>query len=167
MKPRRIYYRRKKDRMIIEERVNGKHIYKKLLPHPEVMLDILKNLPKKPRPIKPMRIICGAEGCNRWITSERLDKGHSSCWKHTEYEALRRDKEYGINMNFHDKVVRPVLLRLRGSKCEDCKKDFPHRSLHVHHEDYNDQVIDKLRLLCSSCHRLRHSKGIDESCNIS
>ena len=47
VKSRQIYYRRKKDKIIIEEKINGKTIYLKQLPKPEKLLEILRRVDMK------------------------------------------------------------------------------------------------------------------------
>ncbi len=101
----------------------------------------------------PRKDICETEGCNRWITSRRLDKGHSTCSKHEKQTGMRWEIPHGINMGFWRSTVRPAVLKRANYKCEECGGT---RRLCVHHESYEEQTIDNFKVLCFACHTLHH-----------
>src|ERR1700719_4251103 len=60
--------------------------------------------------------------------------------------------------------LRKLVYSARGHKCEKCEST---NKLHVHHktyENFGNESLDDLELLCSTCHRKRHSeeKMLDE-----
>ncbi len=56
----------------------------------------------------------------------------------------------GVNINFYRTIVVPHLLKIRGYKCELC--GVKNKLLDVHHEDYMEQNINTLKVLCRKCH---------------
>ena len=70
--------------------------------------------------------------------------------------ASNREK-LGINHEFARVVVKPALIKLRGSNCGGCGVASSIKNLDMHHEDYNNQNINTLKLLCRKCHRRIHN----------
>ena len=55
-------------------------------------------------------------------------------------------------------LLRAVICSLRGYKCEACDSTC---NLNLHHktyENFGNESIDELELLCASCHRKRHNE---------
>ena len=67
---------------------------------------------------------------------------------------LKLDKAYRASKRWKD--LRTSICSLRGFKCETCGAGG---NLHVHHktyENFGNESIDDLELLCAGCHRRRH-----------
>ena len=66
--------------------------------------------------------------------------------------------------------TRTDMIRLRGSRCEGCKVEYPASQLEVHHKTYERmgaERIGDLMVLCPPCHRtedaLRAQQGRERS----
>ena len=56
----------------------------------------------------------------------------------------------GITTNFWKDFVSPMVIKLKGDKCEMCGST---KQLELHHTDYEKEVnINTLKVLCRSCH---------------
>jgi 5-methylcytosine-specific restriction endonuclease McrA len=69
-------------------------------------------------------------------------------------QILRHERAYRASKQW--KELRKLVYADRGYKCEACGGT---NKLHVHHktyENFGNESIDELELLCSSCHRKRH-----------
>ncbi len=149
-KPKQIYYRRKKDKMIIEEKVDGKTKYLKQLPHPEILLEILNNLNEKP---SLKRKQC--KDCNKpfRILKRGLCTRCYNAWrnklKNPEYNKIYRiERNYGISYEKYKEITK---------RCRSCSET---RAIHLHHlnMDNSDNNDGNLVGLCSKCHQLIHSE---------
>jgi hypothetical protein len=70
----------------------------------------------------------------------------------TERSAAYYEKR-GINRRFYGDFVSPMIIKLRGNKCELCSSD---KNLETHHTSYILQNINTIRALCRKCHILVH-----------
>lgn len=64
--------------------------------------------------------------------------------------------KFGVNKEFWNTIVRPALFKLRGERCEICAET---ENLHIHHEDYDEQTIHTLKVVCRKCHIGIHKEG--------
>lgn len=74
---------------------------------------------------------------------------------HYDYDE-RMFTEIGIDRGFYQSFIRPMILKLKGKKCQDCSST---KSVQVHHSDLKHININTLLVLCSSCHRGHHTEG--------
>jgi hypothetical protein len=86
------------------------------------------------------------------------DKSLTQMGKSLMNGAVNRSKYLGINNHFAYDYMRPTILKLRNNICDSCGLQKKDGELDVHHEDYINQNIDTLRLLCKSCHKNLHNK---------
>ena len=60
----------------------------------------------------------------------------------------------GILNQFWDRFVNPMVMELKGNKCEYCGAT---KNLDLHHLDYRQEVsINTLKVLCRKCHKKEH-----------
>ena len=112
---------------------------------------------------------------------DELDKcelycANCHCEHHDEEQILLHTSEKTYNSNYmseHRKNVKEKIIELLGGKCIECTYNKSHRALHPHHLSdkefaiggngaYNSlekilKEIKKCILLCSNCHRPKHS----------
>ena len=61
----------------------------------------------------------------------------------------------GIDSNFWQQFVSPMIIFLKGGKCERCGSA---ENLDCHHESYDGELtINTIKVLCRSCHKLGHN----------
>ena len=66
----------------------------------------------------------------------------------------KKDYPDGVEWHFWKKFVSPMLIQLKGNKCEKCGST---KNLLVHHTDYTKEVnIHTLKVWCRKCHQKEH-----------
>ena len=123
---------------------------------------------QKPKEIEKYCEYCGKKLIRKRFNDRLEDFGVFQKRKYCDVECYRRGEllKYRPNTNWFNshKTARDInKLILKRTHCEICRKDG---KLDVHHinEDWRDNSINNLQVLCRSCHNKIHRK--DKTCII-
>jgi|TARA_Y100000310_G_C20549522_1_gene747314 hypothetical protein len=100
------------------------------------------------------------------LRNRGLEKG-SKIKRPQRWNSLERYLQERITNTKYDVLgVIPKYLLPDKSTCSDCHRQAPH--IQFHHIKYPARKIDDFIILCASCHKTRHIKGItwDKQCDI-
>jgi len=61
----------------------------------------------------------------------------------------------GITPDFWQRFISPMVIEIKGNKCEECGDSD---NLDVHHKKYEDIKLSDLKVLCRKCHKDLHKK---------